>query len=426
MTKADQILSWWKEASSEFPEKLPVYSVHNQLLREKQLDQFSAKIKSKTKQAKGSFEAIRKEKAEMLNDLTVFFRQTLDYSEEQVQTILSDEMVKSTWTFMKSAKKFDSTLSYESIFQALRNVWILNGLQLLLGKPVELTSSIFAYSMLYPYTDNYLDDATISTFDKLAFGERFANRLAGEPEVPQNRQEEKIYEMVELIEGEWSRELYPDVYQSLLEIHAAQSESVFLLEGVRELSFEKRLEICIHKGGTSVVADGYLLVGNLTGKQETFLYAYGAYLQLLDDFQDLSGDLKESVLTAFAFAAKREKLDLILNRTFHLGQQVIEQAEKMQSDQVPVFQSLMQKSIELFLVEAVQANSRFFSPEYVLAFDRRSPISFDSIEKKTGTFSPYQNQLFERLIQQALNGEPDEEFPFLQKTYMISGNLQQG
>ena len=415
MIKAYQLLNCWKEASSKFPENLPVYSVQDQLFREKQLDRFSAKIKSKTKQTKGSVEAIRKEKAEMLNDLTVFFRQTLDYSEEQVQTILSDEMVKSTWTFMKAAKKYDSSLSHESIFQALRNVWILNGLQLLLGKPVELTSSIFAYSMLYPYTDNYLDDATISTLDKLAFGERFANRLAGVPEEPQNSQEEKIFEMVELIEGEWSRELYPDVYQSLLEIHAAQSESVCLIEGVKELSFEQRLEICIHKGGTSVVADGYLLVGDLTWEKETFLYAYGAYLQLLDDFQDLSDDLAESVLTAFAFAAKREELNLVLNRTFHLGQQVIEQAEQMQSDQVPVFQSLMQKSIELFLVEAVQANRRYFSPEYVVAFDRRSPISFDSIEKKTGTFSPYQNQLFEKLIQQALAGEPEEDFPFLQK-----------
>lgn len=412
--KTDQMLNWWKEASLEFPEDLPVYSLREQSLREKRLDQFSAKIKARAKQARGSLEAIRKQKAELLNELTTFFRYTLDYSEEQVETILSDKMVSSTWTFMKAAKKYDPTLSHESIFQALRNVWILNGLQLLLGKPVELTASIFAYSMLYPYTDNYLDDASISTLEKLAFGDRFANRLAGEPEIPQNSQEEKIFEMVELIEGEWSRDLYPNLYQSLLEIHAAQSESVCLIEGVKELNFEQRLAICIHKGGTSVVADGYLLAGNLSREKEAFLYAYGAYLQLLDDFQDLSDDVNERVWTAFAFAAKGEQLDQILNRTFHLGQRVIQQAEEMDSDEVPVFQSLMQKSIELFLVEAVQANSRFFSPEYVEAFDRRSPISFDLIEKKTGTFSPYQNQLFERLIQQALDGEPEEDFPFLQ------------
>jgi len=415
MINPDQVLSLWSSSSCTFPEKLPIYSESDQRTREQYFEHFTEMMKSKTKQANGSPKANLKEKTEFVKALADFFRYTLDYSEDQLQTILSDRMVDSTWLFLKGARKYDPELTMEDSYQALRNVWILNGLQLLMGRPVMLTPSIFAYSMLYPYTDNYLDDASIPSIEKEAFGGRFARRLEGVQEIAKNRQEEKIFEMVELIEDEWSRELYPELYLSLLDIHAAQSDSIRLIDGVAELSFRERLEICIHKGGTSVVADGYLLAGKLFEKKEKFLYAYGAYLQLLDDLQDLSDDLAEGVLTAFAAAAMTEKLDSILNRTFHLGQLVIEQAEQMESDQVPVFKSLMQKSIELFLVEAVQSNNRFFTPGYVREFNKRSPLSFAFIEKKAGTFSPYQNQLFEKLIEQALSSETEEDFSFLPK-----------
>ncbi|WP_163712376.1 hypothetical protein [Mangrovibacterium lignilyticum] len=415
----NQLLTSWKETKASFPINLRQYTEPEQVKREQNFEQFSEYLKQKTKKSKGSLEAIRKEKADLIDSMANFYRNTLDYSEDQIQTILSEQMVKSTWSFLKAAKKYDAALNFEDAFQALRNVWILNGLQLLMGKKVELTASIFAYSMLYPYTDNYLDDATISVGEKLAFGVRFASRLEGENVEPQSLQEEKIFEMVQLIEGEWSRDLFPELYKSLLDIHGAQSDSVRLIAGLENLAFEERLAICIHKGGTSVVADGYLLAGTLSAEQESFLYTYGAYLQLLDDFQDLSDDLNEDVLTAFAYAAKTQQLDSILNRTFHLGQLVIQQAEAMESDEVPVFQSLMQKSIELFLVEAVQANSPYFSPSYVAAFSNFSPLSFSYIEKKSGTFSPYQNQLFEKLIQQALDSNEDEEFPFLQKKSLL-------
>src|ERR1035441_385867 len=60
-------------------------------------------------------------------------------------------------------RSFDPTLSMEDTIQAARNAWIACGMQALLGRPMELTPSILAYSLLYPYSDNYLDDPLIST-----------------------------------------------------------------------------------------------------------------------------------------------------------------------------------------------------------------------------------------------------------------------
>ncbi|WP_372776794.1 hypothetical protein [Mangrovibacterium sp.] len=409
MSYLDQVIDLWNKSNTALPSGIRVYSSVEQGLRETRFDEFSNAMKSKKIAANISSEGLKKEKATLIGLLTDFFRDSLDYSTEQLDTILSDAMVNSTWSFLKAAKRYDPELNPESAFQALRNVWILNGLQFLLGKKVELTASIFAYSMLYPYTDNYLDDAGISAMEKFAFGERFADRLAGRDICPLNRHEEKIYQMVELIEGEWSRAHYPELYKSLLDIHAAQSESVKLIEGVAELNFDERLKISIQKGGTSVVADGFLIAGKLTGKQEQFLYAYGAYLQLLDDFQDVSDDLNSRVLTAFSASARSFDLDLLLNRTYHLGQEIVKLADSIGSGAVAIFQSLMRRSIDLFLVEAVQSNAGCFSQTFRADFNQFSPLSFAYIENQNDKFSPYQNQLFERFVEQAMRTSDEDE-----------------
>ena len=60
--------------------------------------------------------------------------------------------------FVRKARQFDPDLPDAEIEQALRNLWVFNSIQLYLGKPVSLTPSSFAYSLIYPYTDNCLDE----------------------------------------------------------------------------------------------------------------------------------------------------------------------------------------------------------------------------------------------------------------------------
>lgn len=415
MKNLNTTLEIWNQSSELYPSTLKIVAPEEKERREKQCKLFVQQTKRTTKTTKLSVEDIRKRKAEMLRLLSDFFRHTLGYSDEELQTLLSDEMLKSTWSFLKAAKTYDSSLRIEDAFQALRNVWILNGLQLIGGLKIELTPSIVAYSMLYPYTDNYLDDREITATEKMAFGIRFAARIAGEELAAENPQEEKIFEMIEFIEGEWPRSRFPQVYQSLLDIHEAQSDSVRLIKGVADLDFEQRLAICIHKGGASVVADGMLLLGQLSTEQEEFLYAYGAYLQLLDDWQDLTEDRESGVLTAFAYASKEGDLDHLISKCWHMGQQIIRQADVMDSPQVPLFQSLMQKSIDMFLVEAVQGSSTCFSKEFVAQMEAFSPVRFEFIQKKKTSVSPFQNQLVKQLITPIFANSDADEFSFLHK-----------
>jgi hypothetical protein len=82
--------------------------------------------------------------------------------------------------FARAARRFDSALAMPEIVQACRNAWTVYGLQPLFDEPARITPSIVAYSLLYPYTDNYLDRPDASPEVKRRFCARFRQRLRGE------------------------------------------------------------------------------------------------------------------------------------------------------------------------------------------------------------------------------------------------------
>lgn len=84
----------------------------------------------------------------------------------------SDGFREALRAFPVEARRFDPELSSTDIYQAARNALTMCCLQSLLGVAVELTPSLLGYSLLYPYTDNLLDDPHLDTASKLAFGRR--------------------------------------------------------------------------------------------------------------------------------------------------------------------------------------------------------------------------------------------------------------
>jgi hypothetical protein len=303
--------------------------------------------------------------------------------------MFSDEMIDVTRSFVRMAREFDAGLSFTSIFQACRNVWIMNGFQLIMGIPMKVTPSVFAYSMLYPYTDNMIDDPLISKLEKMVFSQRFRERLSGKNLKPENKTEDAIFRLVEMIETEYSRVDFPEVYQSLLDIHDAQTNSIKLIQIQSSISDFERLKICLAKGGTSVIADGYLVAGNLTEDQRHFLYGYGAYLQLLDDIQDMEEDQQAGLMTFFSKSAFHSPLDEKLNKTYWFGEEVMKSLEKFDGQHLDLFKSLMRRSMDLFIAEAIAQNPRAFSNEYVSVFETYSPFHFTYIRKRKEQFEPY-------------------------------------
>ncbi|MBS2098660.1 hypothetical protein [Carboxylicivirga linearis] len=386
----------WNNSSSVFPKLDTAYSLLQKKVKEKQFEAFLRSINACLSDCEmGSSHPL-------FTHIRNFLKECLDYSDEQLNIILSDEMVDTTLHFVRKARQFDAELELEEIFQACRNVWIMNGLQYLLGQDIKLTPSVFAYSMLYPYTDNFVDDANISKDEKAAFAHRFYKRLDNQLVDPANHNEDKIFQLVGMIEKQWPRESYPKVYESLLAIHKAQTKSSDLLSESGELTQDEIFEICVEKGGCSVQADGYMILGDLNKEQKEFLYNYGAYLQILDDLQDVQDDTSQGLLTCFSATAKESVIDDYASKTFWLGKKILDSIENLSYNNKAVFLTLMKKSIELFVLESVVSANSLFSKKYVKSFTDYSPVRVSYLRRNQDVLGAYPKLIFKKIEKIAL------------------------
>lgn len=211
--------------------------------------------------------------------------------------------------FMNHALSFDARISGADVYQALRNVVTALFLQEAQGVNVGLTDSITAYSLLYPCTDNYLDQVLQKTSEKISFAERFRLRLKGKNPHAINRQEEKIFALVELVEREYPRASYPEVYKALLLIHDRQVQSLSRQsqKDFSQWSYSEILDLSIQKGGASVLADAFLVNPSADEKSFRFAYQLGFVLQLIDDLQDTVQDFLNGDVTLFTYAIYRRE-----------------------------------------------------------------------------------------------------------------------
>src|SRR5512141_662544 len=237
------------------------------------------------------------------------FKRLLRLTGLPLEAVYDARFVDSTRRFLQAARDFDPDLGLASAYQALRNVWIMNSLQFDLGLPVEHTDAIFAYSMVYPYLDNMLDDSLTAEAGKLAFAARLRSWLEGEARAPESPREEKLLSLVRLIEGRFPRRGFPDVYRSLLAIFNAQVKSLLQQRPDAAPSREEILAISLEKGGTSVLADGTLVAGSLRPRDEEFCFGFGTFLQLADDLQDIAEDSRCGHRTLFSSGTAAGPLD---------------------------------------------------------------------------------------------------------------------
>ncbi len=250
----------------------------------------------------------------------------------------------------------------------------MNSLQALWQKEMDCTAPMFAYSMLYPYSDNLNDDSGCCADEKFATNLNFKNWLEGEAGAYRNATEQKIYLLVKMIERQFSRDRFPGVFQSLLAIFNAQIKSLLQVSGNHELNSDEILEISLEKGGTSVLADGYLIDGMIDEKQEDFCFGYGAFLQFADDLQDVEDDLANGHRTLFSQQAELGYLDGLANRLFHLMQAVVYQ--HLSAPRYQRVRALILNDCCFMILEAIGKTSRFYSPQYTQVIARHFPFTF--------------------------------------------------
>jgi hypothetical protein len=372
---------WWQADGR--PEPQQTYQPAEQQRREGVLDRFLAVVKAESRVGgvltRNSSEAVQQHLAAAFG---TFATDALDFERADLDAVFGSGIVGALGAFARQARAFDPGISGEDIFQASRNVLTMLFLQLLWGLPVALTPAVTAYSLLYPYSDNYLDDPAIDAATKAKFSRRFRARLEGAAIEAGNDRERAIFALVDQIGEQYrpSRDLA--VYESLLAIHAAQERSVRLMRRGASPYEVDVLGLAIEKGGASVLADAYLVKPALDPAEADVAFGMGALLQLGDDLQDVEADRVSGLQTVFSQTAPRWPLDRVTDRCLVLGAAVLRGADAFAGASAASARSLMNKSTLRLFVDAAGQAAHLYTPRYVAELEQRSPFRFAALRRR--------------------------------------------
>lgn len=306
-----------------------------------------------------------------------------EFPERHFDIIFSEEYFEVTRKFVGQARLFDRTTKPEALAQALRNVWVMNLLQMFLGGKPSLSPSIFAYSMLYPLTDNYLDQPGVSREIKTEACRRLGLRLEGKSIKAGGNHERAVFRLIEMIEAEYPRQDFPEVHDSLRAIHEGQVKSLSQQQGTHMPAESSLLRISVEKGGSSVLADGWLVTGRLTPDEAEFFFGLGVMLQLLDDLQDLPDDRTAEHWTLFSCSAASGKLDRLTSRLWHFLDLILDASGTFQSPRGAELKDLMQRNSRMLLLRAVAQNADFYNSDYLSHMEGSSPLRLSWLRDMT-------------------------------------------
>lgn len=307
------------------------------------------------------------------------------------------DMTRATEEFARQARDEDPDLAAEDLGQALRNVWVIHFFQLLHAGSARHTQASLGYSLLYPYTDNALDDPSRSTEQKRARSKRLGLRLGGIPLPPLDTAEARVFQQLDRIDHDFPRVAYPELHLSLQAIHRGQVASL-QQQNDQALDDTELLRLSVAKGGSSVLVDAYLAAGRPAPEMARFAFVYGVALQLADDLQDVETDLAAGHQTLFTRAARRGRLEPQFWRLVHFldasleacpssGRGVPGPAELTGShlescDLQPCdlqscdLKALARASMVHLMVQAVGAQPGYFPRSLRRRLARHSPVTF--------------------------------------------------
>lgn len=371
----------WERISPESAQDGPVYNTKKQEQREGAYDRALAEVEKEARRAPRTRNDRLMAQDRILASFGRFAGVAFDLGDEAIE-LLTGGFLPIGAEFAQWARRFDSDLSTDEIIQACRNAWTVCGLQPLLGRPMGLTPSVVGYSLLYPYSDNYLDSGDVDRGEKLRFSRRFLDRLRGEAPPALNERERAVWELVALIESQYPRADYPQVFDCLIAIHRAQEESIAQARSGGRCDDARVLEISCAKGGSSVLADACLCRGWLSEEEGEFAFDWGVLLQLGDDLQDVRGDLRRGSRTLFTGAAAAGiPLDELTARLLNLSGKVSDRMDRM-PDGGRVLKELLRMSWRSLIVMAVAEAHEFFSPAYLREMESRSPFRFGFLRER--------------------------------------------
>lgn len=364
-------LALWFQTGAERIELTQRFSPAQKAEKEREFDLLLQKAPA----SRASYEAMGKEEqARMRAKVRALLGRALTSPGNTTAGRFFDDCELAGDSFIRQAKEFDASLPETDIHQALRNLWVFNSIQHTLGKPVGLTPSSFAYSLLYPYTDNRLDSQGHTPGERDAFLCWLTERLEGTNTPAFDRYSGNLARLLDMIREEYGRATFPEVHGSLLAIHRAQKKGLSL-RFMNAVEDEAALLLpTFEKGGTSVLVDGFLVRGHLTSTEAEGCFGYGVVLQLIDDLQDLDEDMAAGRSTLFSRALGVGTLDSATTRLSNYSHTMLSRFGACSKDRENGLEDVISRSCQALIMESISRHSSRYSSGYLTGIEEWVPV----------------------------------------------------
>ncbi len=358
------------------PEIFPAVGDMQKKENEALIEEFSARMQKKAEQRPEGKEGLKQWEQEMEQELKCFLKKEKMLSlSEWINPVLFHEFEKETKHFIDRVRGFDADLNAGQIWQAMRNYFIYAMIVEMQGERQNAANPILAYSLLYPYTDNYIDDKTTTKKEKERYNRMIARKLKGEPVLAQSALEEKTCRLLDMIGDAYEGEAKKKVIGTLLQLLEAQNYSI--RQQKAGISEDEILGISIWKGSTSVLADYLFATQDWREKEEGFYLRFGFLLQLVDDLQDMEEDKKEGSHTLMIKAAEQKRLEGQVNRLLWFIWDTVRAFEPRN----PGLKGFVLKNCVEITLLSVAMSAQHFLKEYIKALEPYLPLSVEFIKK---------------------------------------------
>jgi len=287
-----------------------------------------------------------------------------------------DNFEDEVFEFLRHVRKFAPELTFADIGQATRNYIVYAMFKTIHSVNSGFSMAGFGYSMLYPFTDNYIDNKKCTDQDKQFYNQLIRDKIKGLEVHPTISHHKKTCELLQAIESVYPRDKDDSIFHLLLMMLDAQEKSIGQQNKAFPLTIEERLDISIYKGGISVLIDRFFVDKEITETDLIFYLGFGFFLQLADDLQDIKEDSQLGYSTIFTIDLNYGQEEKFVNKLLNFLHTIMNNYH-VENDNFKDF--VFSASILLILTSSIGSKD-FFSQEYLDRLDEFLPIPSSTIK----------------------------------------------
>ncbi len=367
----------WLAAKEDFPDFLEEISTEKKQENESYTSRVSECFHKQTEQLPRLPFGRSKWKKRTLNIIfQVLYQENIIGIHNAMQQKEITAFYEELMVFLKQVRLFSPELKFDEIGQGIRNYIVYAMFKVIHHVQSGFSNAGFGYSMLYPFTDNYIDSMKPSSDEKKEYNRLIRDKLMGREVHPACEHHKKTCDLLQAIATDYPREKDDRIYTLLLLMLEAQEESLRQQNQTIMLSEEERLDISLFKGGVSVLVDRFLVNKELTPADLHFYMGFGFYLQLADDLQDIKEDSEKGHQTLFTVDLSTEREEKLVNKLLHFLNGIM----NTYSAENDTFKNFVLESSNQLIYTSLCGSKEFFSREYQDRIEKYLPISLSYLE----------------------------------------------